>query len=59
LKVFEKRVLKIFGHNRDKLTEGWKKIHIELHIFYFSAYIMRIVKSRRMRWAGQVACIRR
>jgi hypothetical protein len=55
--VFENRVLRrIFGPKRDKVTGGWRKLHNEeLHNFYSLASIIRIIKSRRMRWAGHVA----
>jgi hypothetical protein len=55
--VFENRVLRrIFGPRRDEVTGGWRKPHKEeLHDLYSSPSIIRIIKSRRMRWAGQVA----
>jgi hypothetical protein len=54
--VFDNRVLRrIFGPKRDKVTAEWRKMHNEeLHILYFSPNI-RQIKSRRIRWAGQVA----
>jgi hypothetical protein len=57
LRVFENRLLgSIFGPKRDGVTGGWRKLHNEeLHNLYTSASITRIVKSRRMRWAGHVA----
>jgi hypothetical protein len=57
LRVFENRVLRrIFGPKRDVVTGGWRKLHNEeLHNLYRSPSIIRIIKSRRMRWAGQVA----
>jgi hypothetical protein len=57
LRVFENRVLKrIFGPNRDRVTGGCRKLHNEeLHNLYSSPCIIRIIKSRRMRWAGHVA----
>jgi hypothetical protein len=57
LKVFENRVLRrIFGLKRDGVTGGWRKLHNEeLHNLYSSPSIIRIIKSRRMRWAGHVA----
>jgi hypothetical protein len=60
LKVFENRVLKrIFGPKRYGVTGGWEKLHDEeLHNLYSSANIIRIIKSRRMRWAGHVARMR-
>jgi hypothetical protein len=43
---------RIFGPRRDEETGGWRKLHNkELHNVYFSPYIIRIIKSRRMRWA--------
>jgi hypothetical protein len=55
--VFENRVLRrIFGPKRDEVTGGWRKLHNEeLHNLYSSPSIIRIMKSRRMRWAGHVA----
>jgi hypothetical protein len=52
--VFENRVLKrIFGPKRDEVTGGWRKLHNEeLRDLYSSPSISRIIKSRRMRWAG-------
>jgi hypothetical protein len=55
--VFENRVLRrIFGPKRDEVTGGWRKLHNEeLHNLYSSPNIVRIIKPRRMRWAGRVA----
>jgi hypothetical protein len=57
LRVFENRVLrKIFGSKRDEVTGEWRKLHNEeLRDLYSSPRIIRIIKSRRMRWAGHVA----
>jgi hypothetical protein len=57
LRVFENRVLRrIFGLRRDGVTGGWRKLHDEeLQDLYSSPSIIRIMKSRRMRWAGHVA----
>jgi hypothetical protein len=57
--VFENRVLRrIFGPRRDEVTGEWRKLHNEeLHDVYFSPSLIRIMKSRRMRWAGHVARI--
>jgi hypothetical protein len=54
--VSENRVLrKIFGQERDEVTEGWKKLHNEeLHNLYSSPNIIRMMKSRRMIWAEHV-----
>jgi hypothetical protein len=59
LRVFENRVLRrIFGLERDEVTGEWRKLHSEeLHDLYPSPSIIRIMKSRRMRWAGHVARI--
>jgi hypothetical protein len=57
LRVFENRVLRrIFGPKRDEVTGEWRKLHNkELHDLYTSPSIVRIIKSRSMRWAGHVA----
>jgi hypothetical protein len=56
LRVFENRVLRrIFGPKRDEVTGEWRKLHNEeLRYLYSSLSIIRIIKSRRMRWAGHV-----
>jgi hypothetical protein len=56
LRVFENRVLRrIFGPKRDEVTGGWKKLHNEeLKVLYSSPNIIRVIKARRMRWAGHV-----
>jgi hypothetical protein len=47
---------RIFGPKRDEVTGEWRKLHSdELHNLYSSPDIIRLVKSRRMRWAGHVA----
>jgi hypothetical protein len=57
LRVFENRVLRrIFGPKRDKVTGEWKRLHKEeLNDLYSSPNIIRVIKWRRMRWAGHVA----
>jgi hypothetical protein len=57
LRVFENRVLRrLFGLKRDEVTGEWRKLHNEeLRDLYFSPSIIRIIKSRRMRWVGHVA----
>jgi hypothetical protein len=56
LRVFENRVLRIFGRKRDGVTGGWRKLHNEeVHNLYSTPSIIRIIKLRRMRWAGHVA----
>ena len=57
LRVFENRVLsKTFGSKRDEVRGDWRKLHKEeLNDLYCSPNIVRVIKSRRMRWAGHVA----
>ena len=57
LRVFENRVLRrIFRPKRDEVTGEWRKLHNkELNDLYSLLNIVRVVKSRRMRWAGHVA----
>jgi hypothetical protein len=57
LRVLENRMLRrIFGPKRDEVTGGWRKLHNEeLHNLYSSPSIIRMIKSRWMRWAGYVA----
>jgi hypothetical protein len=50
LRVFENTVLRIFGPKGGEVTGGWRKLHNEeLHNFYSSPSIIRIIKSRKMR----------
>jgi hypothetical protein len=54
--VFENRVLmRIFEPKRDEVTGGWRKLREELHDLYSLPCIVRVVKARRIRWAGHVA----
>jgi hypothetical protein len=57
LRVFENRVLRrIFGPKRDEATGEWRRLHNEeLNDLYSSSNVIRVIKSRRMRWAGHVA----
>jgi hypothetical protein len=57
LSVFKNRVLRrVFGPKRDEVTGEWGKLHKEdLNDLYYIPNIVRVVKSRRMRWAGHVA----
>jgi hypothetical protein len=53
LRVFENRVLRIFGPRRDEVMGGWRKLHIEeVRNFHSSPNIIRMIKSR---WAGYIA----
>jgi hypothetical protein len=55
--VFENKVLRrIFGPRRDEVTGEWRRLHNEeLDDLYSSPNTVRVIKSRRMRWAGHVA----
>ena len=49
-------MLRIFEHKRDEVTGEWRKLHNEeLNDLYSSPNVVRVIKSRRMRWAGHVA----
>ena len=51
----ENRVLRICGPKRDEVTGEWRKLHKGLNDLYCSPNTVRVIKSRRMRWAGHVA----
>ena len=55
--MFENRVLmRILGPKRDEVRGEWGKLHNEeLNVLYCSPNIVRVIKSRRMRWAGHIA----
>jgi hypothetical protein len=55
--LFENRALRrIYGPRRDEVTGEWRKLHNEeLNDQYCSPIIVRVMKSRRMKWAGHVA----
>jgi hypothetical protein len=57
--VFENRVLRrILGPKRDEVTGEWRKLHSEeLNDLYSSPSIVEVIKWRRMRWVGHVACM--
>jgi len=57
VRVFENKVLRrIFRPRRDEVTGEWRRLHNEeLNDLYSSPNILRVIKSRRMRWAGHVA----
>jgi hypothetical protein len=49
---------RIFGTKSDEVTGGWRKLHNEeLNDLYCSPNIIWLIRSRRMRWAGHVACM--
>jgi hypothetical protein len=58
--VFENRVLKrIFVLKREEVAGVWKRLHNEeLHNLYGTPNIIRVIKTRKMRWASHVACLR-
>jgi hypothetical protein len=55
--VFLRRVLRrVFGPKRDEVTGDWRRLHNEeLNGLYSPPNIVRVIKSRRMRWAGHMA----
>ena len=57
LRVFENKMLRrIFGPKRDEVTGEWRRLHNkELYALYYPPDISRVIKSRRLRWAGHVA----
>jgi hypothetical protein len=57
LRVFENRVLRrICGPKREELAGGWRRLHNEeLHNLYTSPNIVNVIKSRTVRWAGNLA----
>jgi hypothetical protein len=58
LRVFENRVLRIFGTKKEEVTREWRKLHEELDDLHSSANIVWVI-NMRMRWAGHVAQMRR
>jgi hypothetical protein len=61
LRLFENRVLRrIFDHKRDEVTGECSKLHNEeLSDMHSSKNIVRLIKSRRIRWPGKEACMRK
>jgi hypothetical protein len=59
LRVFEKRVLsRIFGPKRGEIIGNWRKLHNkELHCLYWSPSVIKLIRSRKMRWAGHVTLV--
>jgi hypothetical protein len=57
LMVFENRMMKrirVFRLNRDQMRVGWRKLHNEELDNFYNLSIIRMMKSRRMRWTGRV-----
>jgi hypothetical protein len=55
MRVFENRVLRIFGPRRDKVTGEYRRLHNEELHMYSSLNIIRAIKSRQMTWVENVA----
>jgi hypothetical protein len=53
--VSEIRVLRTCWPKRGEVTEEWRKLHEELYDLYSSSIVVRVIKSKRMRWAGHIA----
>ena len=58
MRVSENRVLRILRPKRDEVTGEWRKLHNEELKDLHSPNSVRVMKSRRIRWAGLVACMR-
>jgi hypothetical protein len=59
LRVFQNKVLRIFRPKRDEVTREWRKLHNEeINDLYSSPNIDRVIKSRRLRWAGHEVYLR-
>jgi hypothetical protein len=56
MEVFENRVLRrMFGPKREEVVGGWRRLHNEeLHDLYTSSSIIRVIKSRRMKWVEHI-----
>jgi hypothetical protein len=59
VRVYESRVLRrIFGPKRDEVIRKWRRLHEEeLNDLYSSPDLVGVIKSRRVRWTGHVACM--
>jgi hypothetical protein len=60
LRIFENRLLRrIFGPKREEVVGAWRRLHNEdRHNLYAPPNIIRMTKSRRMRWVGHVTCMK-
>jgi hypothetical protein len=59
LRVPENRALRIFGPKREEVAGAWRRLHNEeLHNMYASPNIIKVIKSREVRWVRHVACMR-
>jgi hypothetical protein len=57
--MFENKLIRrIFGPGRDEVTEGWKKLHNELHGLYSAPNLTGMIESRSVRWEKHVARMR-
>jgi hypothetical protein len=60
LRVFENKVLRrIFGPKRDEVTGEWRKLHNKELYALYSSYIIRVIKTKRLKSVGHVACMGR
>jgi hypothetical protein len=58
MRVFDNRLMRIFGPKRDEVARDVRKLHNEeLHDFYSSPSIIKMIKTKRIRWAGQLKCM--
>jgi hypothetical protein len=58
LRVFENRLLRIFGPKRQGITGGWRKLHTnDLHNLYPLSNTVWVIKARHIRWVGHVICM--
>jgi hypothetical protein len=58
LKMYESKVLRIFAPRRDEVVGGWRRqLEEEFHNLYTSSNFNRMIKPRKMRWAGHVVCM--
>jgi hypothetical protein len=55
-RIFENRVLRIFGPRRNEVTGEWRKLHNDLNDEYCSENIIQLINYRRMNWVGHAVC---